>query len=834
MAELYCFGRFALDPAERRLYADGVLVPMGSIDIRLLLVLVEKAGSVVSKRELASRVWGRTAITDNALYVHVNALRRVIGEDCIVNKQGYGYRFVPQIQRSRDSASRSIKRQTGNLLTGGSSRLIGRRDELRSVGRLLARRRLVTITGPGGVGKTTFAIHASRKIADEFADGVWLVELAGVKHGSLVSDTVAAALGVEIGDNAKSLDILARHLARRSLLIVLDNCEHLVEATASLCDSILRAAPDAKILATSRELLGCTGEQVFELPPLEVPSDTNIAPDAICAMSAIELFIERATGVDASFRLSDCDASVVARICRHVDGLPLAIEIVAGWAGVLGLGTLDEKLGGSIKSWLRAGTAALARHSTLRATLEWSHDLLSNNEQTLLRRLAVFASSFDLRAAETVAGSDNIPIGTIFEHLASLFRKSMVAIVPGSRPQRYRLLETTRAFMVEKLGASADARATRKRHAEYVLQVLEKAMTEWETTSDVEWLARYGLALDDLRAALDWSMEEKSDDAIALAGASWPLWWEMSLRAEGRQRLRAAITLLHARTPPAHEARLRLGLGELWANSIPVEAAEAELKTAIALYRAMKDSCGLGMALTPLAYRLLAVSRFEEADCAIKEAVTLLEPTGKPRMLAHAYSYQLCVESCLGRYAAAREIGAKALHLYDAIGERRSALTVLSNLLEVNVDSGDIDGSIAAATNLTARIRDTSHSYLRGYVFGVLSGAHTWRGDLHEALIAAREAAPLLRDEGTLFWLFDHLALRCGLAGRATDAALLAGYADNAHRKSGYSRWPMGVRAMDRLRTLLYEGLPDKEIKRLRRIGATLSENQAMTLALRT
>jgi tetratricopeptide (TPR) repeat protein len=227
------------------------------------------------------------------------------------------------------------------------------------------------------------------------------------------------------------------------------------------------------------------------------------------------------------------------------------------------------------------------------------------------------------------------------------------------------------------------------------------------------------------------------------------------------------------------------------------------------------------------------LGRFEEAEKAIAEALRLLGPAQRPRMLATAYAAQMCLESSLGRSATARAAGEEALSLCEAAGIDRVALTVATNLVEIALNSGDIDGAISAAGGLAVRLQETPHSYLRAHVLGLLAGAFTAQGNLREALLSAREAAPLLRDEAALFWLFDHFALRCGLAGRISDAALLAGYADNIYRNNDHSRWPMALRAMERLNLLLRDALPDDENIRLRKTGAALSEDQAMTLALR-
>jgi predicted ATPase/DNA-binding winged helix-turn-helix (wHTH) protein len=838
MSELYGFGPFTLNSSERRLYKDGLPVALGRTAVTVLSALVQKAGTLVSKDDLISHVWGNAVVGDSRLHVHIHEARKVLGDDFIVTKSGQGYRFIAPVEKQgrspqlapKDDIPRSANRRPIQGLSVVSDHLIGRSDEIRFISEHIRNYHLTTLTGPGGVGKTSLALHVAAASASCFRDGVWLVELASLNDSAHVAGAVATALGIKLGQSMAPLETLARQISHKNMLLVLDNCEHVLTTAAALCEKLLAATRNLAILATSREPLSCTGECVFKVPPLAVPHHGAASSNAVRDSPSVKLFVEGAKRADAGFQINEASIPLIAKICRHVDGLPLAIEMVSRSAGILGLDTLAAKFDGSQQTWLRAKSTAPPRHSTLRATLEWSHELLSADERVVFRRLAVFADSFTMKAAEAVCSDENILGEQVFEHVANLARKSLVVVIGGSQQRNYRLLETTRAFAREKLAEAEDRNSVKERHAAFVRATLELANEEWETTADAIWLKRYSSLLGDLRDALNWAGGQTSDDAVALAGLSWPLWRELSLLVEGRSWLSAAVSQLRPDTPAMLEARLRTGLGALLNNYGSPQTAHDEFARAVDLCRMMGARQLLGLALSRQAFALLLLGRTKEAQRLIAESIRILEAGHYPRTLAAAYSASACVETTLHHHRKARSIGEKAATLCDSTGALRAGFNVKSNLIESSIQIGDLDRAISDARALIGCLRNTFHSDVLGYAAGLLTAALTERGDLDEALAVAREAVPLLRDDGPP--IFDHLALRAGLAGKAKEAARLIGYAESMHKARSRPREPIERRAAARLSKILGTALMQKEVSRLKREGAGMTEDQATDLAL--
>ena len=428
---------------------------------------------------------------------------------------------------------------------------MGRERELGEAAALLGAHRLVTLTGPGGTGKTRLALQAAAEVLEAHPDGVWLVELAALADPALVPQAVAAAVGVREEPGRPLPATLTDALRPKRLLLVLDNCEHLLDACARLADALLRACPHVRVLATSREALGLAGETAWRVPSLTVPdvADTQHAPDVadVARYAAVRLFADRAAAVQPEFVLTDENAAAVAQICARLDGIPLAIELAAARVRVLPPRQLLERLDDRFRILTGGSRTALERHQTLRAAVDWSYDLLTEPERALFARLAVFAGGWTLEAAEQVGAGEGIESPEVLDLLTRLADQSLV--VAQEQPDgtaRYRLLESLRQYGRDKLAARAEAPAVRDRHLAHFLALAERADPGLYGPDAPAWIERLEVEHDNLRAALDWALgpaagQGQAARGLRLAGALEYFWFLRVHRREGLARLQQAL-----------------------------------------------------------------------------------------------------------------------------------------------------------------------------------------------------------------------------------------------------------------------------------------------------
>jgi predicted ATPase len=393
----------------------------------------------------------------------------------------------------------------------------------------------------------------------------WLVELASLSDPGLVPSAVASVLDLKLGGDEISAEKVARVIGDKKLFLILDNCEHVIDAAAELVEAIVRLCPRTTMLATSREVLRIDGEYVYRVPPLDVPPENQMEPEVILEHNAVELFIARTRTQDPDISLLSENLPAIASICRHLDGIPLAIEFAAARAATLGVQQVATRLDDRFGLLTSGRRTALPRHRTLRATLDWSYELLPDEERLLLRRVAIFSSGFTLDAAAAVMSDRDNAASYVAEGIANLVTKSLIARDGSAISGRWRLLETIRAYALEKLGESGEFERLARCHAEYYRRLFEQAEREWETRPTAEWLADYGRQIDDLRAALDWSFSPDGDGSVgvALAAAAVPLWVQLSLMAECRTRVEQALSALQAAADwdARREMKLNAALG---------------------------------------------------------------------------------------------------------------------------------------------------------------------------------------------------------------------------------------------------------------------------------
>jgi predicted ATPase/DNA-binding winged helix-turn-helix (wHTH) protein len=559
------FGPFRLLPAQHLLLEDEAPVRLGSRALEILTVLVERPGELVSKAELTALIWPDTFVDENTLRVHVAGLRKALGDGqpgrrYLATVPGRGYRFVAQVELSAPEASPVYKQTMPDRvhnLPASRSRMVGRVGVIGTLLDQLPKRRFITIVGGGGIGKTTVALALAEALLPAYEDGIRFVDLAPIEDPQFVSSALGATLGLTVQSEG-AIAQLTDFLQDKRMLIVLDSCEHVVEAAAVLAERLLVGAPGVHILATSREPLRAEGERVHRLLPLESPGTSyDLTAAEALASPAVRLFVERAAAIMDGFELSDTDAPIVADICRKLGGIALAIELAAARVDAFGIGQLSVLLDDRFRILKQGRRTAQPRHQSLAAALDWSYEFLPEIERIVLRRLSVFAGAFTLGSVIAVAGHDN---ADVVESVANLVAKSLISADVGGAVVLYRLLDTTRAYAMQKLIESGEFEDHALRHGQHHLDWFKQAESDLQTRSISDWFEDYGHRLDDVRSALNWAFSPNGDASVgvALTIASIPLWLQRSLLFECRERVDRALASLAIQ--PTYDGRDELKL----------------------------------------------------------------------------------------------------------------------------------------------------------------------------------------------------------------------------------------------------------------------------------
>lgn len=831
------FGRCRLDARRRVLLVDGAPARLGARAVDVLIALVQRRDRVVGKDELLDLVWPGVVVEENNLQQHISALRKLLGPQSITTVPGRGYQFIAQVEGDAP-ASAPLPACTAprDNLPAQLPELIGRAADVTELRARLAAAPLVTLVGPGGIGKTRLALTVAQSLRDHFDGGVWLADLSALDDPARVAPAVAHLLAVDAPHDASAATTIAAALRAQRLLLLLDNCEHLLDAVAELVAAIGDRAPQARVLATSREPLRVAGERVIRLAPLTLPlPGEDVAAEAPDDRpGSVQLFVARAQAADRRFALTAENAPLVADICRRLDGLPLAIELAAARLPLLGLAGLRDRIDDRLRLLTTGPRTAPWRQQTLRAALDWSHGLLAPDEQRIFRRLGVFVGGFSLPLVERVIGDDVDDAWAVLETLGRLVDKSLV-VVEGETP-RYRLLETTRSYALEQLAQAGEERALRRRHAQAMCALLAEfdRAVAWEPRFN-RLFAELEPEIENIRAALAWAAGPEGDRELAVGIAALSDWWwnEVDAFNEGLQwcrRLKAWADASDDRAAGVTRFRLCFGGIARVALTSPQEWV-GEVRQAVDGFRAAGDRVGLYRALC-----LLGGPTGDAIDHAIvgrllDEAAAVEDPAWSPRLRLRRQNALEWWHDLGGRLELAREAGLRNVALAREAGGV-ALVGALSNLADTEFALGHIDRAIALCREAIAESRRLGRPAAVFFAYGNLVPALLARGDLDAAEQAIREGrAAFIRGLGGAFSMLVHLAPLVRRRGDPSLAARLIGAADGAYRRVGQALHPPEARARENLLADLRGALGADRLDALMEEGEAWDEDEAFAQA---
>ena len=781
MTLTYQFGRFELRPATRQILVDEQPATLGARAFDLLLALLERRDRLVTKDELLEIVWPGLVVEENNLQVQVSALRKLLGPEAIATVAGHGYRFTlepTQVEAPPPSPARVAKLN----LPAQFASFVGRERELDDLRKLAAVNRLLTLIGVGGIGKTRLALQLAAIAADAHVDGVWFADLAPISDPRLVVNAIASTLGVREEAGRPIIETLHQFIEDRALLLVFDNCEHLLLVCGQLARDLLQVGRKLAIVATSREPLHVSGEATYLLAPLPAPDPGGEnSPDALRGYAAIQLFVDRAIAARPGFALTRENAAAVAQICRDLDGIPLALELAA--ARIRGMS--PEAIAGHLSDrflLLKGGDpTALPRQQTLRATMDWSYDLLAPQERALLQRLSVFAGGFALDAAEAVGANDDLAPGDVLDALGHLVDKSLVAF--DAQMERYKLLETVRQYALERLADAGQEAQSRDRHLRFYVALAEQAGGKLLGPKLVAWTARLDAERENILLAFDRARIAPGGGAAGLAMVfGFNQWFGWTHPELWHRFVLGALAHPDAQQEDVARCRALYVANQLGCLTGRYDEAFALAQSSVRIARACGDPQLLAEALFRLGYVAVVVDRGDDAHEHFVEGRALARQMGDFALVAHI-SYGLGeLYSQQGRLELAEPHFLEALDGYR--DDPTSALCTLANLarnaIALRVEARAVQYLREAVATGSARASILTTQPILVYCAGLAALREEWALALRLSGAAAlhREQHGLLENYvDAPFHAASMAPARAALGDRAADAAFATGRA---------------------------------------------------------